>query len=1150
MTEDMQIHKQAVVGGSRVASTRSSELVANYLLYFDGCLYSSVVRRSSPFPSTAVSLLPRSFSSKSNQGTLSGRAGWRRALFAVVACVGTLIVPAFGQTTVGSIFGTVADQSGGVIPDTTIRAIDVNTGLVRTTRSNSSGNYLFPSVSTGDYNITAQAKGFTAETIKGLHVDANQSANAPFKLSIGSESETVTVTSEAALIDTRESQLGETVDRERIQDLPLDGRNADSLVQLVAGVNNYAPQAQGGDQNGDTFSVNGGRTNENTFYLDGAFDTSLFNVGGNLFPNPDALQEFRLLTNNYDAEFGRFPGGVVNAITRSGTNKFHGSAYDYFRNNVLNAKNYFDTTVTPLKQNQFGATYGGPIVRDKAFVFGSYEGLRVITPTIITSDSLATPTPAEATGDFSTLASNQQPMVSPGVPYSCNGVQGVICPNLLDPVAQNLLKTVPLADPVTGITPQQSASSNTTANQYLIRFDDQAFSRHLMSGTFFQSLSHAVIPSQNGNQILDYSGAQSTDNQTNVVLGDVWTISTNKLNSFRPFYTLNHFNETNQSTGNTWADLGSTIGNGAFPQTQPQIAINGYWTMGLGAGGPDDLHQQSFGAEDTFDWTLKNHSIKMGGSFFWNRYAEQGSYLGSGLATFTGYATGNALADFLLGNASTLRQNNGVSHSLHDPAPSLFAQDDWRITHNLTLDLGLRWEVFAPFSGQNDFGTFVPFERSTRFPTAPLGLLSSGDPGVPDGILKTQWNAFSPRVGFAYDVFGTGRTSLRGAYGIFYASRSVSLTTNPEQQPFILDNTINDIPNLVAPYAPNPDPFPYTVNPQEPTFISGGTISGIPPDARTPYVQEYNLTVEQQFGASWALRMAYVGSISRRFYLSRDENAPVYFPGASTTTGGINARRPYQPTPSTYEFGSIVENDDASNASYDSLQVTLTRRFSHGFSLLANYVWSKSIDIQSEEPQNITLTLSNQNDLGADRARSDFDVPQLFVASYLWNTSKLQRYGFIGKGILSNWQLNGITTFGTGTPFTIFSGVDSNLDGVSTDRPNTVGNPKLPGNRSRAQKAQEFFNTAAFAQVPANVPYGNTGRNSLIGPGVINTDFSVFRDFPLAHESVLQFRSELFNLFDNVNLQNPNNTMTSPLFGQISGSANARILQFALKYNF
>jgi hypothetical protein len=1083
--------------------------------------------------------------------TISPRKQWSlRSLLALIALAVMFTGTVFAQTTTGSIFGTVTDQSDGVIGGSTITATDMKTGISRTTQSNDSGNYSFPSVPAGDYTVSAQAQGFGTETQKGLHVDVNQSANATFRLSIGSTTESVTVTSGSTLVDTRESQLGETVDQKRIEDLPLNGRDVYSLVQLIPGVTSYSAQSAGGNQYGTTFSVNGTRTNQDSFYLDGAFDTSLFITGGNLIPNPDALQEFRLLTNNFDAEYGRFPGGVVNVITRSGGNAFHGSVYDYFRNSALNLKNYFNTTITPLKQNQFGATIGGPILHDKAFFFGSYEGLRIVTPTIIASNSLITPTPAEARGDFSALSPGQQPMVSPGVPYSCNGVQGVICPNLLDPVSQNILKSVPLADPNTGLTPQQSASGNTTANQYLARIDYQLGSKHQLSGTFFQSRSNNTNPNQGGNQILSYSGGMSTDNQTNIAISDVWTISANKLNTFRPFYTLNHLNLTNLYSGNTWSDLGSQVGLGALPATQPQIAINGYWTMGMGSGGPDDLHQQSFGAEDTFDWSLGNHSVKFGGSYFWNRYAEQGEYLGTGEATFTGFATGNALSDFLLGRANTFRQNNGASHSLHNPAPALFAQDDWRITHRLTLDLGVRWEVFAPFVGQKNFGTFVPFEQSTRFPSAPLGLLTVGDPGVPDGIVKTQWKAFSPRVGFAYDVFGSGLTSLRGGYGIFYASRAVSLTTNPEQQPFILDNTIGDTPNLVTPYGPNGDPFPYVVNLQNPTFHSGGTLSGIPPNASSPYVQEYNLTLEQQFGQAWGLRVAYVGSLSRKFYVSRDENEPAYVPGASVSTDGLNARRPYQPTPSSYVFGAIVENDPAGNATYNALQATLTRRFTHGFSLLASYVWSKSIDITSVDPSNITLTLSNQNDISADRARSDYDVPQRFVASYLWSTPTVHRYGIIGKDILSNWQLNGITTLSTGSPFTITSGVDSNLDSVLTDRPNTVGNPLLDGGRSRTAKIHQFFNTTAFAQVPASVPYGNTRRNSLVGPGTINTDFSAFKNIPVFKESFLQFRAEFFNLFNNVNLTNPNGTLTSPLFGQISGSANARIIQFALKYNF
>ena len=1108
----------------------------------------STTRKNSGSTGTVFDFVPGCRDKAGNKKIGSVRL-WRG--FALTAFASLLCTMALAQTTTGSVFGTVTDQAGNVVANAAVTITDTQTGIARSAQTNSSGNYVFPSLPAGDYSVSTQAAGFSKQTKAGLHVDANQNAQASFSLSVGSESQTITVNAGAPLIETRESQLGETVDQKRIEDLPLNGRDASSLVQLVPGVTSYSAQQPGGNQYGTTFAVNGTRTNEDSFYLDGAFDTSLFITGGNLLPNPDALQEFRLLTNNFDAEFGRFPGGVVNVITRSGSNQFHGLVYDYLRNDALNLKNYFNTTITPLKQNQFGGNFGGPILHDKAFFFGSYEGLRIHTPTIIASGSLVTPTPAEASGDFRSLPRSQWPMLN-GVPYSCNGEEGVICSNLLDPVSQNLLKRVPLADPVTGMTPQQSASGNTSANQYLIHIDYQPVQSHEISGMFFQSRATNDNPNQGGNQILSYSGGTSTDNQTNVVLADVWTVSPNKLNTFRPFYTLNHENLTNLYDGPSWSDLGSQIGIGALPLTQPQVAINGYWTMGMGSGGPDNLHQQSFGAEDTFDWSAGNHSLRMGGSFIWNRYAEQGEYLGTGEATFSGFATGNALADFLLGRANTFRQNNGASHSLHQPDGALFGQDDWRITHKLTLDLGLRWEVFSPFTGQKNFGTFVPNVQSQRFPNAPLGLLTAGDPGVPDGIVKTQWTAFSPRVGFAYDVFGNGSTALRGGYGIFYASRAVSLTTNPEQQPFILDNTITDTPNLITPYAPNADPFPYVVDLQNPTFHSGATLSSIPLDATAPYVQEFNLTLEQQLGSDWAMRLAYVGSLSRKFYLSRDQNEPIYTPGASTSTDALNSRRPYQPTPSTYVFGAIVENDPAGNASYNALQLTMTKRFSHGVSLLASYVWSKSEDISSVDPSNITLTLSDQNNIGVDRARSDYDVPQHFVASYLWATPQIHRFGLFGTEVLSNWQLNGITTLSTGTPFTVTSGVDSNLDSVITDRPNQIADPVLPGSRARREKIASYFNTAAFAQLPANAlnPYGNTSRNSIIGPGLINTDFSAFKNFPVLKRSTLQFRGELFNLFNNVNLANPNAVLTSPLYGTISSSANARVIQFALKYSF
>ncbi|QHN03582.1 hypothetical protein FTO74_09520 [Granulicella sp. WH15] len=1078
-----------------------------------------------------------------------------RTLTVLVAFLAAISGQSIGQTTTGSVYGTVTDQTDAVIPNAAITITSVQTGITQTSSSNDSGNYLFPALPTGDYTVAVQSPGFGSQTQKATHLDANQNINVSFKLRPGNTSQTITVDSAGALVETRDSQLTTTVDQKRIEDLPLNGRAAYSLVQLVPGVTTYSAQSVVGDFNGTKFSVNGNRTNEDSYYLDGAFNTALFNQGGLLVPNPDALQEFRLLTSDFDAEYGRFPGAVVNAITRSGTNEFHGSVYDYFRNSALNLKNYFNLIVTPLKQNQFGGTFGGPIIHKKAFIFGSYEGLQIRTPTIIAPSSVSLPTPAQAKGDFSALPASKWPKMANGAPYSCNGVQGVICPALLDPVAQGLLKYVPLADPVTGLSPQQEASANTSANQYLIRVDVQPTSSHLLSGTFFRSTGLINNPGQSSNQILDYSVGGQHDSQSNVVLSDVWTISANKLNTIRPFYTLSHAYISQELPAVTWDQLGSTVGYGALPFSSPVIAITGYFQMGLAAPGNDNAYQQTIGIEDTFNWNIGNHAIKLGGSFFWNIMREQGSYLSGGLVTFNGYQTTNALADFLLGNALSLRQNNGIFHTLHNPDPALFVQDNWRATHKLTLDLGLRWEAFYGFSGQNNFGTFMPNVQSTRFPNAPLGLLTAGDPGIPDGIINTQYKNFAPRVGFGYDVFGDGKTAVRGAYGIFYADRAAGQITNTEQQPFILDNTISHTPNLIAPYAPGTDPFPYqgmygpSVNPNPAVFFPGATLSGVKPGAGFPYVHQYNLTIERQLSTDWSLRVAYVGSLSRKFFISRDQNAPIYTPGASTSTAGLNARRPYQPTPNSYVFGSIVQNADAGNATYNALQTTLTKRLTHGFSFLASYVYAKSLDISSIDPANITLTLSDQNNLSRDRAPSDYDIPHVFVASYIWETPKVNSLGVFGRYVLSDWQVNGITTLRKGTPFTVTSGVDSNLDGISTDRPNEVGNP-FRGGLNRAQKIQGFFNTAAFAQVPAGTPYGNTARNSLFGPGLVNTDFSGFKNFPAWRESTVQFRAEVFNLFNNVNLSNPNGTLTSPLFGKISGSATARQIQFALKVSF
>jgi hypothetical protein len=1084
--------------------------------------------------------------------------------------------PAHAQTTTGSMYGTVADSTGAVVPRVIVTVTNVQTNEVHTTTSNGLGDYIFPALTPGDYSVSSNIAGFQSETLTGIRLDSNQNVHASFTLKVGSKDETVTVSASTTLVDTFESQLGQTIDKERLQELPMNGRDSYGLVTLSPGVTNYSA-SQGssvrGDNIGATFSTNGLRTSENSYYLDGAQNTSVFHGGGgNFLPDPDSLMEFRILTTNFDAEFGTMPGAVVNALTRSGTNQFHGLAYDYLRNNILNAKNYFQTSVTPLKQNQFGGNFGGPVLHDKLFFFFSYEGFRQATTSQTSPTGVTVFTAAERTGDFS--ADSTKPVCTGTTaantttfPCVTGAPPGVIPAQYLDPVALNLLKYIPVAPVGNGVeggyAPIQTAPAGARSDSYLGKGDYQLTSKHRLSGTLFFERGTQPSPTSGSNQIYDYSGDLFKPIQTNMIGVDTWTISANALNSLRLYYSGNHYTAANLVSGNHLSDLGAAYPDGNLAATtQPEVKMSGFFSMGDGNSAPSAYILTTFGAVDAFNWTHRNHAVKFGGSFAWNKIAVTAPGQSSGQYTVVAGNAKDALASFLLGKSSAFSQSTGFDLNLHLADPALFAQDDWRLTQRLTLNLGARWELFPPFRGMNNMGSFEPNVQSQRFPTAPIGLVFSGDPGVPDGILQTSWDKFAPRVGFAYDVFGNGKTSLRGGYGIFYSAPQGGFYESFIQPPFSFATTLSSTLSFVNPYASigQAIPFPYTVSATNPSFPAGTSFAALQPNAKgVPYVEEYSLTMEQQFGAHWAARVAYVGNGAHHFIALMDENAPVYSPTCTTATcnsaAQIQARRPYKPSGTTYAFGSIAEYANFGNSSYNGLQTTLTRQFTHNFSVQVNYVWSKAMTNATGDPGGPTnFTVMNMYNLNEDYGKSAMDLHQNFKASYLWVSPDIHLWGFVGKQVLSGWRINGITVLSSGSPGYVLSGTDTNFDGTATtDRPNVVASPFLPGGRSRADKIAEYFNPAAFATVPVGTPdgTGNEQRNMLVSPGNVNTDLAASKTFPVWRKSSLLFRGELFNLFNNVNLNAPAATMTNAAtMGKISGAGGPRVVQFALKYQF
>ncbi|HUJ20998.1 MAG TPA: carboxypeptidase regulatory-like domain-containing protein [Bryobacteraceae bacterium] len=1063
------------------------------------------------------------------------------------------------QRNTAGLYGRVTDQQNASVPGAEITLLHVETGIARTAQSNEAGDFEFPAIPVGAYNLTVRKQGFSTVEQKDIVLQVNDNRRVDVALAIGEVTTTVNVEAAAAAVDTSSATLKDTVDSRRVVDLPLNGRNLADLAFLVPGVQS-ASGVNGGSGDGAKapvstryFSVNGSRQNTLKYTLDGGDNEDTLQNTGMPFPFPDAVQEFSVETSNAAAEFGRASGGSVNIVTKSGTNSYHGDAFWFVRNTAFDANNFFSHSPDQLKRNQGGFTAGGPVIKNRLFLFGGYQRtwLRQQSGS---GEALSVPA-AFRTGDFSSLLGgpNQVVITDPttGQPYSGNQIPQ----SQLSPAAQNLLKYAPVPGP-DGLVHYSYPSEGDT-EEWIVRGDYRINSRNNASVRLYRNVDTRPAVMLANNIFSNQRGVTGT--AENGTVAETFTPSPNLV--IDTHFTANRFggDRVNAFPG-SMQSLGVDINPSS---NEIAVGITGTSNINLSTARAAVFARSNFELVHSWQWVKGRHSLVWGADIENSRYNEYNTFLGSGSFQFNGRWTGFDQADFMIGQMSDFQQGNGEIEFKRYHYFGFYGGDTFRVTPRLTLNFGLRYEPYFPMTDLND--RIVEFSQqayaagytSQRYVNALPGLLFPGDSfgghTVPrsgsDGTLR----AVTPRAGFAWDVLGDGKTSLRGGYGIYYDTPEMfQLNNMNDQAPF----------SFTVEFLNGSFDHPYAGRTQYNIFPFSGDFSKdspfpIPDSAVTlqrkqprAYSQNWNLTVEHQFRQDWTLRASYVGTKGTHLWADYDANAPVYDYSQSLTYNQQN----YDPRRPRQQYESIDLLFAGLNQSYNSLQVSLNKRFLHGISNLLSYTWSKNLDYMSSNYEATSNVIPDPFDFFRFRGPSDFDHRQRLVDSFVWQIPDAGRamHSPLASAILRDWQAGGIITLQSGSPFFIYSGNDP-VAGAGFAGADLIGDAHLSTSRSRGAQIAEYFNTSAVVEAAPGT-WGTLGRNALVGPGYANVDFSVSRDIRLpflGDAGKFTFRAEFFNLFNRPQLSNPGGNIGASDFGVItSTAADARILQFSLKVGF